>query len=246
MPKFTATMLLALVLAGPAAADCLDLHRAAGLPLDGVLLVRVFPGSPSPDGDGDVQERTFILMPLAEPCLRGDDFHADGEIVDSIHVYSSDDAVSAELSKNVGRTVRITAADAFGSHTVHHHAPLVVNAAAVADLAGDENRAATAAVATVRGFYRALSRGDGDTAARLVIPEKREKGPLSAEALSAFYGKLAEPLTLVDVRASTAGAEVRYRFRAGAGKACDGRAEVTVTKRGEEVLISRIHALGGC
>ncbi|MBU1360277.1 MAG: hypothetical protein KJ901_16150 [Gammaproteobacteria bacterium] len=58
----------------------------------------------------------------------------------------------------------------------------------------------SSALSQVRRFYRALSKGDGAAAARLVVPEKRGSGPLSAREMSQFYRSLNEPLRLGSVR----------------------------------------------
>ena len=52
---------------------------------------------------------------------------------------------------------------------------------------------------TVTQFYEALGRADGPAAAEAVVPEKRAHGPLSADAITQFYSRLAEPLALVSV-----------------------------------------------
>ena len=81
----------------------------------------------------------------------------------------------------------------------------------------------------VLGFYAALARGDGVDAVRFIIPEKRGRGPFSAEAMQRFYGGLREPLTLQDIAAEDEDTfRVSYRFRRADGSACDGRAIVSV------------------
>ena len=42
-----------------------------------------------------------------------------------IHVFSMDDALRRKLRTSVGKTVRVSG-DAFGEHTAHHHAPIVM------------------------------------------------------------------------------------------------------------------------
>jgi hypothetical protein len=99
------------------------------------------------------------------------------------------------------------------------------------------------AIDVVTKFYAALSRGDGGMAASLVIPEKRETGPLSARALTQFYSRLTEPLKLLSVRrAGESGVFASYRYRSASGGPCDGEAEVTTTRRGSDLLIERIRA----
>jgi len=81
---------------------------------------------------------------------------------------------------------------------------------------------------TVARFYQALSSGDGNKAAALVIASKRTRGPLSGDAMSAFYGSLREPLLLRSVRQIDEGVvEARYHYKA-TRTACEGRALVTM------------------
>lgn len=101
--------------------------------------------------------------------------------------------------------------------------------------------------ATVVAFYLALRAGDGHAAAANVIPEKRIEGPLSAQALSDFYGNLRQPLRLLDVATVDANKfRARYTFETVNGRVCDGAAVVT-TKRVDDVhLIAGIRAENGC
>ena len=95
---------------------------------------------------------------------------------------------------------------------------------------------------TVMRFYMALSTGDGAAAASLVIPSKRTQGPLSGDAMSAFYGSLREPLILRSVRRVEENVvEARYAYRA-SRTACDGRALVTLTSARYPVAIRSIAA----
>jgi len=107
--------------------------------------------------------------------------------------------------------------------------------------------ALTGAAATVQAFYQALAAGDGEAAARWVIPEKRRSGPFSARAMTRFYGSLAEPLRLIEV-ATIAPDEVRarYTFASSASSHCDGVAIVRTQNRRGQPLISSIKALNGC
>ena len=99
----------------------------------------------------------------------------------------------------------------------------------------------------VRAFYAALAAGAGDQAAGLLIPSKRDAGPLSAAAISGFYGRLEQPLELLAIEAAGPDSYlVRYRFKAPRSPVCNGRAIVTTTTDGGATLISRINALEGC
>ena len=100
---------------------------------------------------------------------------------------------------------------------------------------------------TVQAFYAALSAGNGEEAAKFVIPKKRSSGPLSATAISKFYGNLPEPLTLVDVVATRSGEyRVRYRYVASGLRRCDGESIVRTTQVSGSNLIESIKAVSGC
>jgi len=103
------------------------------------------------------------------------------------------------------------------------------------------------AVSVVRAFYDALTNGDGDQASRLVVPEKRAQGPLSAEALTNFYASLPGPIRLTAAyQANDRAVVVRYQFVASGGHLCDGGADVTTTRVGDQFLIESIHSHNGC
>lgn len=102
-------------------------------------------------------------------------------------------------------------------------------------------------VELVRAFYGHLATGDGEEASRLVIPAKRAAGPFSAEAMTRFYGALAEPIRLTSAYGRGGGAVfVRYRFTARGGRACEGAADVRTAFVGERRLIEAIHSYSGC
>jgi hypothetical protein len=127
--------------------------------------------------------------------------------------------------------------------------------ARLVELRGPQRLSAVPEVAgansTVQAFYTALAAGDGDAAARLVIPEKRQSGTFSARAMARFYGKLAEPLSLIGVE-TIAPNEFRARYTYSASSSssssrrCDGVAIVRTTNRNGLNLIESIKALNGC
>lgn len=97
-------------------------------------------------------------------------------------------------------------------------------------------------------FYDALGQGDGSTAAGFVVPGKRRSGPLSASALSQFYGSLDSPIEIVDVAVLPDGrVRTRYFYRLSNGRACNGVsfARVTISAHGIP-LIAGIEAPSGC
>jgi hypothetical protein len=103
------------------------------------------------------------------------------------------------------------------------------------------------AMTTVQAFYAALSAGNGEEAAKFVIPKKRSSGPLSATAISKFYGNLPGPLTHVDVVATRSGEyRVRYRYVASGPRRCDGESIVRTTQVSGSNLIESIKAVSGC
>ena len=81
----------------------------------------------------------------------------------------------------------------------------------------------------------------------MVVPEKRENGPLSAGELTRFYSSLRAPLrlTMVDpINDNTV--VVRYQFVTPDDRLCSGSATVTTTHRGDDTLVKGIRAFGEC
>jgi hypothetical protein len=108
-----------------------------------------------------------------------------------------------------------------------------------------DNSGYRTAATTVRGFYEALSAGNGHQAATFIVPEKRT-GPFSPMAMTDFYGKLVEPLELVSlVQNGTNTFFVGYHFKGNSGQ-CNGRAIVSTVSRNRGDFISSIKALDGC
>ena len=99
----------------------------------------------------------------------------------------------------------------------------------------------------VAGFYLALGAGNGTVAAQHVIPAKRRSGPLSAKAMSSFYGDLKRPLRLLNVT-DVGGGRYRasYTFETRQGSRCDGTSVVTTVRVHGTNLISKIVAEDGC
>jgi hypothetical protein len=78
-------------------------------------------------------EEAFILA-LPEPaCLTGSDEMDAVEEAETIHLYSSDDAITRNLKQFVGKDVLVRGTP-FGAHTAHHHAPIVMDVSEI-----DEN-----------------------------------------------------------------------------------------------------------
>jgi hypothetical protein len=97
---------------------------------------------------------------------------------------------------------------------------------------------------TVKAFYLGFGAGDGDQAAKSVIPEKRRSGPVSAAAITKLYSDLIEPLTLIGVVPVDLGTyRAQYNFTAKGSNKGDGVAIVRTTQI--ENLIALINALNG-
>jgi len=100
---------------------------------------------------------------------------------------------------------------------------------------------------TVQAFYMALGAANGEEASKFLIPEKRLSGPLSASAISNFYGKLIEPLTLIDVLPINSNEyRVRYSYVASGTGRCNGESVVRTTRLNGMNLIQSIKALNEC
>ena len=247
------TLMLALTMSNIAHASCVNLKQTDSFTFEGTLTFHVFGGPPYNGGVrlGDTPEPTYILR-LDDPvCVTGDDDLEPNEKVDRIQVFPEYSAtenkeLSKELRRLVGKRVRVEGKRAFGAHTGHHHAPLLLPISQVTS-ASDPTEAYGTAMTTVQGFYLALAAGDGDEAASFVVPQKRAVGPLSAKAITSFYANLDEPLSLIDVvRVNADEFRVRYSFVARAPRRCDGAAIVRTTKIRGGNLIASVKALNGC
>ncbi|MEJ1935923.1 hypothetical protein WDZ92_37485, partial [Nostoc sp. NIES-2111] len=100
---------------------------------------------------------------------------------------------------------------------------------------------------TVEAFYAALGAGNGDEAAKLVVPEKRTSGPFSAAEIKRFYDSLAEPLRVLEITPAGRGQyKSRYSYAQAGKSRCEGEAIVTTKRVGDQNLIAGIKALKGC
>jgi hypothetical protein len=104
-----------------------------------------------------------------------------------------------------------------------------------------------ASALAVREFYDALGEGDGARAAAVVIPEKRDDGPLSSRELTRFYSSLRAPLRLTQVDPINDNTVfVRYQFVTPDNRLCSGSATVETIHRDGDTLVRDIHAFNGC
>jgi hypothetical protein len=193
---------------------------------------------------GDTPEPAYVLTLPAAICLQGDEFADPKQSFNEVQLVSTE-ATGDQLSDLKDKKVTVTLEKQMPAHTGHHHEPLV---AWITDIVPAEDPSAEygTSATTVRAFYMALEAGDGKTAAKFVVPEKRNSGPLSASELTAFYGNLVEPMKLLAVTpAGTNQYMVSYSFKS-TTRVCDGRATVTTTKRKGADFVQSIKSLNGC
>jgi hypothetical protein len=233
-------------------AACLDVKQTT-TSFEGTLSYSIFAGPPNYQDvrKGDTPEPTYILKLDAPICVTGDEFLNPNDRFDKIQVYPADSGtagrfLSRDLRRLVGKRVTVEGSSAFGAHTGHHHASLllpITNIAVPFDLAKGSGTAMT----TVQAFYMALGAADGNEASKFVVPEKRSSGAFSSSAITNFYSKLIVPLTLIDVRAvSSDEYRVRYSYVASGSGRCNGDALVRTIKRDGLNLIDSIKATGDC
>ena len=73
-----------------------------------------------------LKEQAYILQLRVPTCLEGADDYDKVAKTERIHVFSMDDAMRKRMRGLVGKNVRVTG-NAFGEHTAHHHAPIVMS-----------------------------------------------------------------------------------------------------------------------
>jgi len=117
-PGFVAFALAALIGASTASAECLKANQN-GEVAEGILSLGTF------EDANDRPEKAYILTLPAPVCLSGADDIDKVSSADTIHVYSSDEAVAQSLKQLVGKKVKVKG-NAFGAITAHHHAPIVM------------------------------------------------------------------------------------------------------------------------
>ena len=116
-----------------ASAACIDVKQSDRLAFQGTLSHQIFPGPPNFEDvrKGDAREPAYILTLDAPICAVGDDSLDAGESFDRIQLLADDarpdPALSGRLRRLVGKRVSVQGASAFGAHTGHHHAPLLIS-----------------------------------------------------------------------------------------------------------------------
>jgi hypothetical protein len=239
---------IALLLLSPAVAnaDCFDVSKGEPSHLSGRLTHRIFAGPPNFEDvqKGDTPDPGYVLK-LDEPiCITGDDFADPSRMFDEVQLVPGD-ANNKSLARLRDADVYVDIVDPMPAMTGHHHRPLIAWVKAITSVRDITQSYGTAATA-IEAFYAALRSGDGNLAAGFVIPEKTIKGPFSPKALSAFYGSLSEPITLIEIQqVSDRSFHVRYHFRSGS-RSCDGAATIATVKRDGRDFIETIRAENGC
>jgi hypothetical protein len=243
---------LGLVLSSANAA-CIDLKQTSSFSFEGTLSYRIFAGPPNYEDvrKGDTPEPTYLLKLDAPICATGDESLNPSDRFDRLQVYPADSGVigrflSRDLRRFVGKRVVVEGNSAFGAHTGHHHAPLMLPITKIA-IPFDPTSGYGTAMTTVQAFYMALGAANGEEASKFVVPEKRSSGAFSATAITNFYSRLIVPLTLIDVLAiNSSEYRVRYSYVApGAGR-CNGESVVRTTKINGMNLIESIRAVSDC
>jgi hypothetical protein len=99
-------------------------------------------------------------------------------------------------------------------------------------------------VSAVTVFYQALGAADGNTAAALVVPEKRGIGPFNENNMAKFFGNMREPLRLLSNPRQSGSdlVQAEYRYVYKNGKECNGRADVATRYEFGNTLIQGIKA----
>jgi len=114
-------------------AACIDVKQTDRLSFQGTLSHQIFPGPPNFEDvrKGDAREPTYILTLDAPACAVGDEFLNASESFDRIQLLPDegrpDPTLSRTLRRLIGKRVSVQGASAFGAHTGHHHAPLLVS-----------------------------------------------------------------------------------------------------------------------
>jgi hypothetical protein len=107
-----------LIGASTASAECLTANQDGQL-ADGGLSLGTF------EDANDRPEKAYILTLPAPTCLSGSDDMDKVSSADTIHIYSSDEAIAQSLKQLVGKKIKVKGSP-FGAITAHHHAPIVM------------------------------------------------------------------------------------------------------------------------
>lgn len=148
--------------------------------------------------NGDTPEPGYVLKLDRSIFINGDEFADSSHMFDEVQLVPGD-SNAKDLARLRDTDVYVEVVDPMPAMTGHHHRPLLVWVKTVS-LAREITQSYGTAATTIEAFYAALRAGNGKLAADFVIPEKTKKGPFSPGALTAFYGSLAEPISLIDIQ----------------------------------------------
>ena len=81
-----------------------------------------------------LKEQAFMLQLAAAVCLDGTDDLDKVDPTRRIQVFSTDDGMRKRMRELVGKSVRVRGTP-FGEHTIHHHAPIMMQVTAIEPLA---------------------------------------------------------------------------------------------------------------
>jgi Domain of unknown function (DUF4431) len=130
---FLSAICFAIAVAAPADAACVNLQEPNSVSFEGTLIRRTFAGPPNYEDvrKGDAPERTYILKLDERICAAGDEFVDAGSKFDLIQLFpngagAAGQGLAKELRRLVGQRVSVEGKSAFGAHTGHHHAPIVM------------------------------------------------------------------------------------------------------------------------
>jgi hypothetical protein len=147
-------------------APCIDVKQTRSVSFEGTLSYSIFPGQPNYEDVRKGDEPTYLLKLDAPICAIGDEFLNPDKRFDKIQVYPADSGVagrflSIDLRRLAGKRVVVEGNSAFGAHTGHDHAPLLLPITNVA-VPFDPTKGHGTAMTTVQAFYMALGAGNGD------------------------------------------------------------------------------------
>lgn len=114
-----ATVALLLGASSASAQGCMKSNEADQI-LEGRLALGTFRDA------ADRPETAYILTLPVPTCLDASDPDERVASAKTVHIFGSNDKVHATIKRFVGRTVLVRG-NPFGAHTVHHHAPIVMD-----------------------------------------------------------------------------------------------------------------------
>jgi hypothetical protein len=261
-------IVLALALGGCptfAYATCVNVAGNPTVEVVGTLDYEIFAGPPeySDINRGDTPEVALILNLSTPLCAIGDGF-LDGRLVNKIHLINT---IRYDIGKIRGVNVKVSIDEIYGSHTGHHHAPVLATIVSIQRLRDNytlnsrdirvENRRIQnntediwleygTPETIVRGFYDALYHGRGDLAQQFLVSEKRNVGAYSIAGMNRFYRALSRPIFLQSITTLAPRSYwVRYNY-VNSGSECHGSAIVATRHKLGRNYISSIRALNGC